>query len=162
MIDQQIGDVEKSKKSLKQIYDSSNAPNGVWSLASLRYAGILIDEGNKEEAINIYKKIADCSFCDAYIKDLGGLLFARTILTDNNLIENKNTLNDILKIENNAKILKYYIAEQRAHLEISNNNLKKAYEIFEMISKSPEVKETLKNRSIDAMKILVQKGYKHN
>jgi hypothetical protein len=78
------------------------------------------------------------------------------------LIENKNILNEILKIENNAKILKYYIAEQRAYLEISHNNLKKAYEIFEMISKSPEVKESLKSRSIDAMKILVKKGYKHS
>jgi len=37
--------------------------------------------------------------------------------------------------------------------------LAKAYQIFEMISKNPDVKENLKNRASDAMKIVIQKGY---
>ena len=47
MIDQQLGDIEKAKKNLKEIYDSSSAPNGVKSLASLRYAGILLEKTKK-------------------------------------------------------------------------------------------------------------------
>ena len=159
MIDQQLGDIEKTKQTLKTIHESSTAPSGVKSLASIRYAGILLDEGNKEEAIKVYKEVNDCNFCDNYIKELSGLLMVRTIMTDDNLVGDENLADKILKIENNSKILRYYIAEQRGYLEMNKNNLAKAYEIFEMISKNPDVKENLKNRASDAMKIVIQKGY---
>jgi len=44
-------------------------------------------------------------------------------------------------------------------LEMNKNNLEKSYQIFEMIAKNPDVKENLKNRASDAMKMVIQKGY---
>lgn len=160
MIDQQLGDIEKSKKILKDISESSVAPSGVKSLASMRYAAILLDDGNKEEAIKIYKNLSKCLDCDNYIKELSGLLMARTILTDDRLINDEDYLKNIVEIENTAKNLRYYIAEQRGYIEMNKNNLEKAYQIFEMIAKSPEIKENLKTRANDAMRIVIQKGYK--
>ena len=159
MIDQQLGDIEKAKKNLKEIYDSSSAPNGVKSLASLRYAGILLEENKKSEAINVYSEVNKCRFCDNYIKELAGLLMVRTLMTEEEVLTKTDLSEKILAVENNSKILRYYIAEQRGYLEMNKNNLEKSYQIFEMIAKNPEVREDLKNRASDAMKIVVQKGY---
>ncbi len=159
MIDQQLGDIEKAKKNLKEIYDSSSAPNGVKSLASLRYAGILLEENKKSEAINVYSEVNKCRFCDNYIKELAGLLMVRTLMTEEEALTKIDLSEKILAVENNSKILRYYIAEQRGYLEMNKNNLEKSYQIFEMISKNPEVREDLKNRASDAMKIVIQKGY---
>ena len=159
MIEQQIGEIEKSKQTLKKIHESSSAPNGIKSLASLRYAGILIDEGKKEDAITVYKQISSCRFCDAYIKDLSALLMVRTILTDETLSKKEEFVGDLEKIENKSKVLRYYIAEQRGYLEMNKNNFAVAYKIFEMIAKNPDVKENLKNRASDAMKMVIQKGF---
>ena len=159
MIDQQLGDIEKAKKNLKKIYDSSSAPSGVRSLASLRYAGILLEEGKKSEAINVYSEVNKCRFCDNYIRELSGLLMVRTLMNDEEAVNKTDLSEKILAVENNSKILRYYIAEQRAYLEMNKNNLEKSYQIFEMISKNPDVREDLKNRASDAMKIVIQKGY---
>ena len=159
MIDQQLGDVEKAKKNLKEIYDSSSAPSGVKSLASLRYAGILLEENNKSEAINVYAEVNKCRFCDNYIKELAGLLMVRTLMTEEDAVSKNDLPEKILAVENNSKILRYYIAEQRGYLEMNKNNLEKSYQIFEMIAKNPEAREDLKNRASDAMKIVIQKGY---
>lgn len=83
----------------------------------------------------------------------------RTILTDESLFNKAEFVADLEKIENKAKILRYYIAEQRGYLELNKNNFASAYKIFEMIAKNPDVKEALKNRASDAMKIVIQKGY---
>jgi len=159
MIDQQLGDIEKAKKNLKEIYDSSSAPSGVKSLASLRYAGILLEENKKSEAIKVYGEVNKCRFCDNYIKELAGLLMVRTLMTEEDAIKQNDLSEKILTIENNSKILRYYIAEQRGYLELNKNNLEKSYQIFEMISKNPDVREDLKNRASDAMKIVIQKGF---
>lgn len=159
MIDQQLGDIEKAKQNLKKIYDSASAPSGVKSLASLRYAGILLEENKKNEAINVYSEVNKCRFCDNYIKELAGLLMVRTLMNDEETNDKADLSEKILAIENNSKILRYYIAEQRGYLEMTKNNLEKSYQIFEMIAKNPEVREDLKNRASDAMKIVIQKGY---
>ncbi len=83
----------------------------------------------------------------------------RTLMNDEESINKSDLSEKILAIENSSKILRYYIAEQRGHLEMNKNNLEKAYQIFEMIAKNPDVKENLKNRASDAMKMVIQKGY---
>jgi hypothetical protein len=83
----------------------------------------------------------------------------RTLMNDEDVNDKADLSEKILAIENNSKILRYYIAEQRGYLEMTKNNLEKSYQIFEMISKNPEVREDLKNRASDAMKIVIQKGY---
>ena len=83
----------------------------------------------------------------------------RTLMTEEEVLTKTDLSEKILAVENNSKILRYYIAEQRGYLEMNKNNLEKSYQIFEMIAKNPEVREDLKNRASDAMKIVIQKGY---
>ena len=55
--------------------------------------------------------------------------------------------------------MRYQISEQKAFLQIQKNNLPKAYEILDSISKSPEVTQAIKNRVLDGMKMIIAKGY---
>jgi len=159
LIDQQLGDMSKAREGLQKIYESSSAPKGVKSLASLRYAAMLLDENKKSEAGEVYKKISECGNCDSYVKDLGGLLAVKTWLSDETEIQKEDLLVRIEKIESDSKELRYQISEQKALLQIQKNNLPKAYEILESISKSPEVSQTIKNRVLDGMKMIISKGY---
>lgn len=159
LIDQQMGDREKAKENLKKIYDAKTAPSGVRSLASLRYASMLFDEGKKAEAGEIYAEINDCGSCDSYIQDLSGLLAVKTWMSDKEEVQKADLSERIEDIENSAKTLKYYIAEQRALLEMQRNNLEKSYQIYELIAKNSESSQTLKARARNGLSMIISKGY---
>ena len=159
LIDQQLGNVDKAKEVLKQIDEARSVPNGVKSLASLRYASMLLDENKKEEAAAIYEKISQCSGCDSYVKDLGGLLAVKTWLSDENEIQKDNLLARIEKIESKSKELKYQISEQKALLHLQKNDLAKAYEILIAIENNPEASQNVKARVSESLKIIISKGY---
>lgn len=158
LIDQQIGNLEKSKEGLKLIYESS-APNGVKSLASLRYAALLLDENKKAEAAAIYEKISQCGGCNLYVKDLGGLLAVKTWLSDEEESKKEDLLTRIEKIEAGSKELRYEISEQKALLYFQNNDLKKAYEVLSAIEKNPEAAQGIKARVTESLKVITSKGY---
>ncbi len=160
LINQQIGNIEQAKENLEEIYNAKTAPGGVKSLASLRYAAFLLDEGKDLEAAKIYNEVHDCFSCDEYITDLAGLLAVKTWLSNNKEIAKDDLVERIKKIENSSSILRYYVTEQRALLESYKGNLKDSYEAFEIIAKNPEVSESLKNRANDGMKMIISKGYK--
>lgn len=162
MIEQQMGDLQKAKSILKKIHESSSAPTGIKSMASIRYAAFLLEESNKSEALKIYLGLNKCSSCDDFIRDLAGLLAVRTLTTDEEQLSKPENIELIQKIENKATILKFHIAEQRALIELLKGNLEKSYQIFEMIAKSPEVKQGLKSRASDGMQMLIDKGYSPN
>ncbi len=159
LINQQIGDIAKAKENLKTIYDAKFAPSGVRSLASLRYAALLFDEGKKTQAAEIYVEINSCSSCDSYIKDLSGLLAVKTWLSDEEEVKKEDLIARIEKIENNSKTLKYYVSEQKALLEMQKNNLEKAHKIFDLIAKNPESSQSLKSRANDHLKMIIEKGF---
>lgn len=159
LIYQQAGDNQKAKESLKKIYESKMAPSGVKSIASLRYAAFLLSEGDKVGSVKIYQEISDCRFCDSYIKDIAGLLAARTWMSDKNEVAKEDLSLRIEKMEKKNKILKHYIAEQRALLEMSRNNLEKSYQIFDSLSKASDISPDLKTRATDGLQIVVAKGY---
>jgi hypothetical protein len=159
LIYQQIGELGKAKESLEKIYNSSSAPNGVKSLASLRLAAFLLESNNQVEALKVYAKVSDCRSCDAYVRDLGGLLMIKLWMTDSLEVAKEDLSTRIEKIENNAKPLKFHIAEQRALLELQKNNLEKSYQIFDLIVKSPEVSPALKARAQDGLKMVIGMGY---
>ena len=160
LMDQQAENLEKSKSGLKQIVDDSSAPSGIKSLASMRYAGILLKEGKTDEALVIYQQINECKNCDAYVKDLGGLLAIRIWMDDEITSPKIEVLEKIKKIEAKSTALRYQISEQRALLEMQHNNLENAYVIFDSISKNPEVGKKLKERAGEFAKIIISKGYK--
>ncbi len=159
LIDQQMGNMDKAKEALQKIYETSSAPKGVKSLASLRYAAMLLEENKKSEAAEVYKKISECGGCDSYVKDLGGLLAVKTWLSDENEIKKEDLLVRIEKIESDSKELRFQISEQKAFLQIQKNNLGKAYEILDSIHKSPEVSQTIRTRVEEGMKMILAKGY---
>lgn len=160
LMDQQAGNIEKSKSGLKQIVDNNSSPSGIRSLASMRYAGILLKEGKFAEALVVYQKINECKNCDAYVKDLGGLLAIRIWMDDEVTSPKIKILEKIKKIEAKSTALRYQISEQRALLEMQHNNLESAYVIFDSISKNPEVDKKLKERAGEFAKIITSKGYK--
>jgi hypothetical protein len=159
LIDQQVGETEKAKENLKKIYDAKSAPSGVWSLASIRYAAFLLEEGKKSEAEMVYQKVHSCKSCDDYIRDLAGLLVVKTWMSDTDEVKKEDLNSRIEAIENSSKILRYYVSEQRALLELQKNNLEKSYQIFDAIAKNPEASPALKARAADGVKIVVSKGF---
>lgn len=159
LLDQQAGELDKAKDALKKIYETKSAPNGVRSLASLRYAAFLLEEGKINDATKVYQEINDCKFCDDYVKDLAGLLLVKLWVADASEAQKDDISARIEKIENRASILQGQIAEQRAVLEMHKGNLEKSYEIFESIEKSAEASKAVKMRAVDGMKMLIEKGY---
>lgn len=159
LVYQQVGDLAKAKENLKEIVEASSAPNGVKSLASLRYAAFLYEEGKKEEAQKIYLDVNNCGSCEDYVKDLAGLLAVKTWMTDENELQKPDLANRIEKIENKSETLRYHVAEQRAFLEMQKGNLEKANQIFEMIAKNPEVSQSLKARAVDGIGMVASKGF---
>ncbi len=158
LIDQQMGNVEKAKEELQQIYNSS-APKGIQSLASLRYAAILFDENKKAEAAAIYQRINECGSCDVFVRDLGGLLAIKTWIADENELQKEDLLTRVEAIENRSKELRYQISEQKAFIHLQKNNLAKAYETLDAIAKSPEASQSVKVRASEGLRIIVSKGY---
>ena len=159
LINQQLGNYEKTKENLKSIYEAKSAPSGVRSLGSLRYAGFLLSEGKKSEAAKVYVEINECFACDDYIKDLAGLLAVKVWMSDEEEVAKEDLASRIQKIENSANSLRYHISEQRGLLEMQKYNLEKSYQIFEAIAKSPEGSQVIKLRAEDEMKIVVSKGF---
>ncbi len=159
LINQQIGDIEKAKENLRIIYNAKTAPSGVKSLASMRLAALLFDEGKKSEALEIYLKINECMYCDNYIKDLSGLLAVKSWMSDEDEVKKDDLIARIEKIESRNKMLKYYVLEQKAVLEMQRNNLEKSYQIFELISKNPESSQILKARAKESLRIIIGKGF---
>lgn len=158
IFNEQIGEKEKAKGELKEIIDAMGAPSGVRSIASLRYASIILGEGKKDEALKIYEEVNDCRFCNEYARDLSGLLLVKILVAEN--VPNKDLPERILKIEKHSGILKDYFAEQRAMLALQNENLKDAYEIFTKIAQDKNASPDLKSRAEDGIKMVVGKGYK--
>jgi hypothetical protein len=118
-----------------------------------------LEEGNKSEAEIVYQKVHSCKSCDDYIRDLAGLLVVKTWMSDVNEVKKDGLNSRIEAIENSSKILRYYVSEQRALLELQKNNLEKSYQIFDAIAKNPEASQALKTRAADGVKIIVSKGF---
>ncbi len=159
LVDQQTGEIEKSKEKLKKIAEDKSAPSGIKSLASMRYAAFLLEENKKSEAVKIYLEVADCGSCEDYIRDLAKLLAVKVWMSDESELQKADLNERIKKLEDSAKILKENIAEQRAFLAIQKNNLEEAYKIFVEIEKNSEKQSSLKLRAADGIKMVKAEGF---
>ena len=159
LISQQLGDEAKARAELQKIYDAKLAPSGVRSLASLRLAALYFNEGNRVEADKIYLEISECGSCDTYLRDLAGLLLVKSWMSDEAEVNKDDLAARVEKVENSNKTLKYHISEQRAFLEAVKGNYEKSNQILELIIKSPESSQALKDRAKDGIQILISKGF---
>jgi len=158
MVEQQMGNLEKSSSLLKQVYEARTAPSGVKSIAALRYAAFLIEEQKKDEALKIYFRLNGCVSCDKFVRNLAGLLAARLISTDEAKMNDPKVLSQLIKIENSSEILRYHIAQERANIAFLKGDLKNSYQIFEMIAKSSDIRQSLKSKAADQMQMIAQKA----
>lgn len=162
LLDQQSGDIEKTKEALKSIYDSASAPSGIKALASLRYADIFLQEGKISKASEIYQDVSECRSCDTYIRELAGLLAIKSWIADENELKKDDILINIEKIESKTRVLKYHVLEQQGTVEMLKGELEKSYKTFDSIVKSPEAPKVVKARSSDALKKILEKGFDPN
>ncbi len=158
MIEEEIGNFEKSKELLEEIYNAKFAPSGVKSLAMLRYASLNLIQGKTEKALEIYEKIAFSSLNDNYIQEISGLLalkiLTREINENSSAKYQEETLKKIKKIVKNSKILNLYSKEQLAIFYIKTNKNQEARKILQEIILSPKASETLKKRARDLIKLI--------
>ena len=153
LISQQVGETAKAREGLKKIVESSSAPSGVKSLASLRYSAYLLEDGKKSEAVAIYLEVGDCYSCDEYVRDLAKLLAVKVWMSDEAETKKADLDQHIKKLEDSSYILKSYIAEQRAFLALENGKNEEAKKIFEEVAKNSEKNPTLKTRAEDGIKM---------
>lgn len=157
LMDQQVGEIDKAKESLKKIVTDKSAPSGIKSLASLRYAAFLLEENKKSEAVKTYLEIGDCRSCEDYVRDLARLLAVKVWMSDEAEMQKADLAERIKKVEDSASVLKGQIAEQRAFLELKKNNLEEAKKIFVEIEKNSEKQPGLKARAADGIKMVEAK-----
>lgn len=160
VIFEQDHELDKAKQSLQDIINAGSAPSNIKALAGLRYAGLLLNEANSTEAITAYQAVNQCQACDPYFKDLAGLLMVKIWMSDSNELQKPDLLQRIEKIEQSNQFLRNEITEQKAILAMQKDDLATAYQIFESLSKNPEMDKEVKGRASEALKIVIAKGYK--
>lgn len=153
---QNISD-EKYQSELKNLIEKKSVPNGIKSLVAIRLASELIDQNKKSEAYEIYKKINADDNYDQYVRELSGLLMAQILVENIKENDKEVILEEISRIENNAKILKYHVMEQRGILQFQAGDFEKAVEIFKSIAQNPESSNEIKNRAIQMAEISASK-----
>lgn len=157
---QQSGDIKEAKELLSQIHHAKLPPSGVYALASLRYAALLLNEGKNTQAIKVYTKINNCTHCNNYMKDLSGLLLVKISILENQDPKKKDILiARIKKIEEKATILKYHIMEQRAFLQMQDGNLEESHKIFSHIVAKSDKSSSVNLRAQDGLKMVAMQGY---
>jgi hypothetical protein len=148
---------EAAKTSLKKLYEDKSAPAGTKSLASLKYAAVLMKEAKTDEAVAIYLEINKTKKYDAYIKELSGLLALKTLIDTNKPEFEDKIINLTAELEKNSKSLKYYVTEQKAVFEWNRGNHKIAGEIFKNLAENTETSQAVKARAKEMYDIYTSK-----
>jgi len=163
LIEEEKGDVAASMSNLEQIYNAKFAPSGVKALASLRFGGSLLNNGNSAEALKVYTTIAQTRRYDDYIRDLAALLASKIIAIDVTAESEKTKLASDLalieKFETKSKILRSYISEQKGIFLMKSGDLEKAYQTLSQFAQDKDASPTLKVRAADLVRVISSQGY---
>ncbi len=164
LIEEEKGNNVGAIDKLAEIFNAKFAPSGVKGLASLRYAGLLLNNGDNKKSLEIYQEIANGRRYDNYVRELASLLTAKVMIIDfsDDKDQQKAQIKQLEKLESKSKFLREYIAEQKGIYLLKAGELEKSYKCFEMIAKAPEGGQTLKARAGDLMKLVVAQGYTPN
>ncbi len=163
LIEEEKGDVAASMNNLEQIYNAKFAPSGVKALASLRFGGILLNNGDSVKALQVYTQIAQTRRYDDYIRELAALLASKIIAIDATAETDKVKLTSDLalieKFEKKSKILHNFIAEQKGIFLMKSGDLEKAYQTLSALAQDKDATPTLKVRAADLVRVVVLQGY---
>lgn len=155
------GDQEgKAINLLKEIYQSKKSPYPIKSLALLKHAALLVKAGEDKLAADIYDSLNSCKKCDKYVQDLGGFLYSTLVISNKDLISDKEEVEKkVSEILEDTKSYSYNIREQRAIFYLQNNDLEKSYQDYDMIAGSPEAPKYLRERANNQKINIISKGY---
>lgn len=165
MIDYQMKKFDDAQQKLSEIYNSKSAPKGLKTLAGLRLSAMYLNNNSKEgveKATKIYEEINSCRSCPGYAKDLTGLLLVKFWLVNEDFFNDEKIIKEINKIADKSQFFKYEVFYEQAFFEVREGNLEKAYNKFELIAKSPESSEEMKEEAQKGINIVLSKGFKPN
>jgi len=120
------------------------------SIAGLKKAALLVDEGRKDEASLLYQKISDISGAPIEIKELAGLLYIYSL--DNEGAELSEQT--IEKLSKKKHPWRFSAAEFSAFRALKENNNDEAKELFNALLGDPLTPPGIRKRSqnmIDAI-----------
>ena len=143
-------DVDAALLALDRIVDKGS--DGYVTMAKMKKASILIEQGRLDEGLKIYKDL-EKNAVDQSFRDIATILYVLNSL-------NKESKNDLLKkitpLEN-SEIWKSSALELKGYIYLRNNEIDKAVETFETISKLPSKPGDLNQRAKNLINLLKEK-----
>ncbi len=143
-------DLDASLLALDSIVDKGS--DGYVTMAKMKKASILIEQGKINEGLSIYKDL-EKNAVDQSFRDIATILYVLNSL-DN---ESKDDLlKKIIPLEN-SEIWKSSALELKGYIYLKNNDKDKALETFDIISKLPSKPGDLGQRANNIINLLKEK-----
>jgi len=143
-------DLDASLIALDRIVDKGS--DGYVTMAKMKKASILIEQGRIDEGLEIYKDLEQ-NAVDQSFRDIATILY---VLNSLNNKSKDNLLKKIIPLEN-SEIWKSSALELKGYIYLRNNEIAKAIEAFETISKLPSKPGDLSQRAKNLINLLKEK-----
>jgi hypothetical protein len=143
-------DLDASLLALDRIVDKGS--DGYVTMAKMKKASILIEQGKLAEGLKIYKDL-EKNAVDQSFRDIATILF---VLNSLNNEPKDDLLKKITPLEN-SEIWKASALELKGYIYLRNNEIDKAIETFETISKLPSKPGDLSQRAKNLINLLKEK-----
>ena len=143
-------DLDASLMALDRIVDKGS--DGYVTMAKMKKASILIEQGRIDEGLEIYKDL-EKNAVDQSFRDIATILY---VLNSLNNESKDDLLKKIIPLEN-SEIWKSSALELKGYIYLRNNEVAKAIEAFETISKLPSKPGDLSQRAKNLINLLKEK-----
>ncbi|MEL0124580.1 MAG: tetratricopeptide repeat protein [Alphaproteobacteria bacterium] len=143
-------DLDASLIALDRIVDKGS--DGYVTMAKMKKASILIEQGRIDEGLEIYKDLEQ-NAVDQSFRDIATILY---VLNSLNNESKDDLLKKIIPLEN-SEIWKSSALELKGYIYLRNNEIAKAVEAFETISKLPSKPGDLSQRAKNLINLLKEK-----
>ena len=143
-------DLDASLLALDRIVDKGS--DGYVTMAKMKKASILIEQSRIDEGLEIYKDL-EKNAVDQSFRDIATILY---VLNSLNNESKDDLLKKIIPLEN-SEIWKSSALELKGYIYLRNNEIDKAIETFEIISKLPSKPGDLSQRAKNLINLLKEK-----
>ena len=143
-------DLDASLLALDRIVDKGS--DGYVTMAKMKKASILIEQGRIDDGLEIYKDL-EKNAVDQSFRDIATILYVLNSLNN----ESKDDLLKKITPLENSEIWKSSALELKGYIYLKNNEIDKAIEAFETISKLPSKPGDLSQRAKNLINLLKEK-----
>ena len=143
-------DTDAALLALDRIVDKGS--DGYATIAKMKKASLLIDKGLSDEGLSIYLDL-ERNAVDQSFRDIATILY---VLNSLNNESKDDLLKKIIPLEN-SEIWKSSALELKGYIYLRNNEIDKAIETFETISKLPSKPGDLSQRAKNLINLLKEK-----